>query len=122
MRAVLIVVALVASGTLWLSSSLSSASVMVHASFVTGNTYLSRSQTVQRAYVMGLVDGLLLAPLFDAPKPGRISNAEGCLSNKTGTQLWEIFKKFLDDHPERWGQGAHILFYNALVGFCDLGR
>ena len=120
MRAVVLVAALVLSGTLWLSSSLLAEPAWLHKGFVTGNTYLSWPQTNKRTYVMGLVDGLFLAPLFKAPKPGPISNAEGCLENKTDVQLRAIFKKHLDDHPERWDQWAHLLFYNALSGFCDL--
>jgi len=71
---------------------------------------------------MGLVDGLFLAPFLNAPKPGPISNAEGCLEHKTDGQLRAILKKHLDDYPERWDQGAHILFFQALAGFCDLKR
>ena len=122
MRAVLLVALMVASGILWLSSSLLAADILVHNGFMTGNTYLSWSQTNQNTYVTGLVDGIFLAPLFNAPKSGPISNAEGCLENKTNTQLRAIFNKHLDDHPERWEHGAHILFYSALVGFCDLAR
>ena len=69
---------------------------------------------------MGLVDGIFLAPVFDALKPGPLSKVEKCLVDKTDFQLHAIFKKHLDDHPERWHLGAHALFYQTLLGFCDM--
>ncbi len=67
---------------------------------------------------MGLIDGVLLAPFFGAPKDN-LAWLEECVTGMKSSQTAAIFSAYLDGHPARWHQGAHVLFYYAMRDACE---
>jgi len=74
--------------------------VTIHNGFATGEEYLKMNETEQRAYAMGSVNGMLLAPLFGAPK-WELRWFERCLEGMTDSQVAAILAEYLRDHPGR---------------------
>lgn len=92
-------------------------SVTVHNGFVTGQEFLDGSTQMRRYYAAGLIDGMLLAPLFGASKDD-LKWVEACVVNMTDTQVAAILEKELRDHPERWHESAHVIMFAALRSRC----
>lgn len=67
---------------------------------------------------MGVINGMLLAPLFGAPKD-RIEWLERCLPYMTNDQVAAIILKHLQSHPERWHHQLHIESLNAMQAACS---
>lgn len=91
--------------------------VTVHDGFITGETYLKWDKSYQDAYVMGIVDGMFLAPLFGAPERN-VTWLEHCLVGMSDTQVAAILAKYLRDHPERWHESVHVPMYSAMKDIC----
>jgi len=91
--------------------------VVIKTGFLTGEVYLKLDHVEQRAYSMGLVNGMLLAPFFDAPK-ARMDWLEKCLTGMTDTQVTALFLKYLRDNPSRWHETPHAPMFAALRDAC----
>ena len=98
-------------------SSANDEGVLIRSGFVSGQQYLALAEEKQSAYAMGVVDGILLAPIFGAPKK-RMLQLEDCLTGMSDTQVAAILTKYLRDHPARWHDSAHVLMYSALLDAC----
>jgi hypothetical protein len=103
--------------------------VGIHNGFVTGQEFLEMPPLEQTGYVMGVVDGMQLAPLFGAPRrlhftPKEMTPTtptewvENCVAGMTNFQVVAIFKKYLNDHPEIWHESAHSTAFTALKVSC----
>lgn len=101
------------------SAAASADGVLIHNGFVTGQEFMRATDAEQRRYIMGLVDGLFLAPLVRAPK-AKVIPIEKCVEGMTDEQLNAIFLKYLRNNPERWHQSAHAAFYTAIVETCGI--
>jgi hypothetical protein len=95
--------------------------VRVHNGFITGEQYLRLEARDRRRYVIGLIDGIFLAPLLDGSEE-RSWNLGKCVEGPghgmTDMQLDAILSKFLNDNPGRWHESAHISMYSALLTVC----
>lgn len=91
--------------------------VAIQSGFLTGEAYLNSSDSRQRAYAMGLVDGLFISPLFGAPK-AEVRPYEKCVVGMSDRQVAAILTKYLREHPGRWHESAHVAFFAALKGTC----
>jgi hypothetical protein len=89
----------------------------IKSGFLTGNVYRELSPAGKRGYVMGFTDGVLIAPLLDAPK-SELRSIERCLVGMTDVQVVAIFDKWLTDNPARWHEQMNILSYSALRQAC----
>ena len=87
--------------------------VMIHNGFGTGQDYIRMTDTQKRAYAMGAINGMLLAPLFGAPKD-QMKWFESYVENITDEQVAAILLKYLEDNPGRWHDGLHVLMYSAI--------
>ncbi len=85
--------------------------------FGTGEDYLSMTAAQQQAYAMGVINGMLLAPLFGAPKI-EMNWLETCVVGMSDTQIAAILTKYLRDHPGRWHETPHAPMYAALREIC----
>jgi hypothetical protein len=94
--------------------------VAIHNGFLTGKQYRDESVTDQVQYSAGLVDGMLLAPFFEGAEDGKVAKLGKCVEGMSSDQIAAIFRKYLDDHPERWHLPMHSSGYAALVGVCKL--
>ncbi|MBC8231411.1 hypothetical protein H8E77_17805 [bacterium] len=88
--------------------------VIVHKGFATGRDYLKMNDAQKRAYAMGAINGMLLAPLFGAPKD-RVKWFESYVEKMTDDQVAAILTKYVKDNPGRWHDGLHILTYSAII-------
>jgi len=93
-------------------------SVSIHQGFATGQDYIAMTQSQRRAYAMGTIDGILLAPFFGAPKE-KMEWIESYLENMTDKQVATILSKYLEDNPGRWHDPLHILMYSAIKEAYD---
>ena len=91
--------------------------VLVHEGFATGQDYIQMTETQRRAYAMGVVDGMLLSPLFEAPQE-KVRWLEGCVRGMTDRQVAEILFQFVKEHPEGWHKPLHVLAYAAMRKAC----
>ena len=92
--------------------------IMIHAGFITGNDYRNLSEERRRAYVMGVVDGMLLAPFFGGDK-SQAKWLEACVEGMRDEQLQAVVAKYLADNPAEWNLYAHVLVYSALRESCS---
>jgi hypothetical protein len=76
------------------------------------------SPAERRAYAMGAINGMLIAPMFDAQKE-KLQWLENCVENMTDDQVAAIIAKHLRDHPERWHHGLHLQSWQAMKGACN---
>jgi hypothetical protein len=91
--------------------------VQIHNGMGTGQDYLQMPEPERPAYVMGLVNGLFLAPLFGA---SRASSAwlETCLEERSGKQIAELLTQYLGQHPTEQQEQLHAATYRALLQAC----
>lgn len=101
-----------------LTAVASSQPVAIHNGFLTGLKYLDLSQAHQRSYAAGFIDGIFLAPLFDAPKTGRLADIEACGTGMNDEQVAAILTTHLRSRPELWHLGTHTAMYSALRERC----
>lgn len=93
-------------------------SVLIHKGFITGNTFRALDPTSKNVYATGLIDGILLAPLYGAPEKN-LDSFEACTIGMTGQQVVAIFEKYLRDNPDRWHQSMHVIGFSAMKHACD---
>lgn len=93
--------------------------VYVPNSFLTGTSYTDKPESLRPLYVMGLIDGMLAAPLFGGSEESARS-LHDCLEHGpvNSTQLTAIFDKYVKDNPEEWHLGTHIMMFKAMLKFC----
>ena len=91
--------------------------VWVPNAFMTGQEYLALSESSRTAYVMGLLDGIFVGPLFGASE-ARVKALHNCLQEHNNVQIAAILSKYIQDQPERWHDGAHVLFYSRMLELC----
>ena len=91
--------------------------ISIRAGFLTGEQFLQMSEPQKSAYSMGLINGMLLAPFFDANK-SEMHWFESCLRGMTNTQITAIFTKHLNENPKDWHFTPHTSLYNALRKSC----
>ena len=93
--------------------------ILVPGGFGTGQNFLDMDKESQRSFAIGLVDGMLLAPLFDAPDHGKtFERIQACVKDMTEVQVAAIIEKYLRDHPEDWNHQLNVESLNALIGVC----
>jgi len=96
-------------------------SAWIHEGFGKGEDYIKMTEFQRRAYAIGAINGMLLAPLFGAPKDG-MEWFESYVENMTDKQVTAILAKYLEDNPGRWHDGLHVLMYSAIKDAYDKSR
>ena len=91
--------------------------VRIHNGMGTGQDYIGIPESTRPTYVMGLVNGLFLSPLFGASRQN-IVWLETCLEEKTGTQIAEILSQYIEQHPTELREQLHAASYRALLQAC----
>lgn len=88
---------------------------LVKSGYLKAEAYLAFEPREQAVYAMGLVDGMYLAPVFDAPNDSKyLSSLQACLKEMSNTQVAAIITKFAKGHPESWHMGTNLIAYQAL--------
>ncbi len=85
--------------------------------------FLELSENSKKAFAMGFIDGIYVAPYLDAPDKGEILvSLQKCVTGMSNTQLGAIIEKFITEHPENWHRPLNTEAWNALMGACTLER
>ena len=93
--------------------------VTIHNGFLKSQAYLDLSPQSQHAYVMGLLDGWYMAPMFGGPENYKyLTEIEGCVEGMKSSQVAAIIDKYIREHPERWDWDAKDMSYNAMNDAC----
>jgi len=93
--------------------------ILIHNGFGTGLDYVGMTHAEKRAYVMGAINGMMVAPLFGGSRE-EMKWLEDFVENMTDVQVAAIFSKYLEDNPEKWHDGLHLLFFSAMsVAYHD---
>jgi len=82
--------------------------------FANGNKYLNLTEIEKMGYLKGLMDMLLQRTSYCDPE--LYSDINDKTKDMTLGQIRAIFDKYLEEHPEKWHQGAAGLFWNAIMG------
>ena len=88
--------------------------------FLKGNDFRRLSEPEKTAYLMGIWDGYMFAPAIG----GRATNDQtlhDCIPDLVPDQLLAIVTKYMDEHPERWGDSMNLMVFNALPANCRVG-
>jgi hypothetical protein len=85
--------------------------------FLTGNQFRELSYAQKCGYAMGFVDGVLVSPMFDAPKK-ELEWIEGCVTGMRERQVLAILEKFLNENPARWHEQMNVLAWVAMKEAC----
>jgi hypothetical protein len=89
--------------------------------FLQGNSYLKLSEAAKGPYVTGVVDGLLGAPMFNAPRKST-AWLEHCIVGMSSEQLVAIVDKYLRENPGQWNWAMNVLVYSAMLDACQAYR
>ena len=95
--------------------------VFIHDGFGTGQDFISMPPSCKRSYAMGVINGILLALLFGAPKEN-MNWFESYVENMTDVQVSAILSKFLEKNPGRWHDGLHTLMFSTIKEAYDKSR
>ncbi len=112
---ILLLSAFLALCTVGLLAEEGHAPATVHSAFIKGERFLKFSDSSQRAYVMGLVDGFFFAPVLSL---GILPRIESCVEGMNDVQITQILRTFVQEHPERSHESSHALLYAALLEAC----
>ncbi|MCO5398334.1 hypothetical protein [Ralstonia soli] len=94
--------------------------VHIHNPFVTGTHYRELPDLMRRAYVMGVIDGMFMSPIFAFRDLAREQMLGKCVDamRATDVQLTAIVDRYLDARPVAWGDGMHLIVFDALAEAC----
>ena len=109
--------------TLFVLSAFLQQGISIKSGFLTAEDFTLMNDQSQHDYAMGVVDGMLLAPLFGAPRAwsdGQKIGAFGeCITGMSSKQVAAIISKFVRDHPERWNESMHTVAFTAMTQACS---
>lgn len=91
--------------------------IVIKSGFITGTQYRAFTEPDRRKYAIGLVDGVLLAPFFNADRK-QMEWLERCATGMNDVQVVAIFDKYLRENPMRWHQSMNALAFAALKETC----
>jgi hypothetical protein len=91
--------------------------VTIQNGFLTGERLMTMSSPEQKAYTMGIVNGILISPYFGA-EGKEIDRIKKCLTGMSDSQLVAIHINYLQKNPATWHQTPHVSFLNALIEVC----
>src|ERR1051325_10548825 len=74
--------------------------VKISPGFFTGKDYLDMTETEQRAYATGEINGMLVAPFFGAPEEN-LNWIKTCTGKMSDEQLASIVSKFIREQPDQ---------------------
>ena len=89
----------------------------IHDGFVSGEHYLNGTSAFRKAYAMGVIDGLMTAPLIEGSEKRALALGV-CMEGMSDSQVAAILTKNLNDRPETWNLPVNISMYRALILIC----
>jgi hypothetical protein len=83
---------------------------------ITGTEYRALNEVQRQAWVVGAIDGILTAQLWQTNKEPELAK---CLAGKHPSQTKSIFEKAVEANPERWHLPAAFQLLDILQEFCS---
>jgi hypothetical protein len=94
-------------------------SAVEHNGWLKAGDYLKLTSEYQRMYVIGLLDGWYMAPIFHAPDHDKyLVGIASCVEGMKGSQVAAIVEKYIREHPERWDWDAKDESSSAMLDAC----
>jgi Rap1a immunity proteins len=96
---------------------------LVRTGFLSAEKYLALRPDVQAVYMAGMIDGMFLAPMFEAPDDDKyLVRIQVCLTDgrMTNTQIAAIVTKYVKKRPDQWKMPANVVAYQALREACPV--
>jgi len=91
--------------------------VAINSGFLTPEEFLALSKDGQAAYSMGFVDGVFLAPYFEAHDDAPLFvGFKACIQGKGASQIASIIEKRIKSQSEI--HQLNMLAFNALISDC----
>jgi hypothetical protein len=94
---------------------------LVRSGFLSTKKYLALAPDIQAVYMAGMIDGMYLAPMFDAPDEDKyLVRIRVCVTDGriTNTQIAAIVTKYAKHRTDEWQAGANVVAYQALREVC----
>jgi Rap1a immunity proteins len=94
---------------------------LVRTGYLSAEKYLALKPDTQAVYMAGMIDGMYLAPMFDAPDEDKyLVRIRVCVTDGriTNTQIAAIVTKYVKNRPDEWKAGANVVAYQALREAC----
>lgn len=92
--------------------------IYIHDGFVDGNEFMKFKKYEKEKYAMGVIDGLLLAPLLGSPE-SNIKWLKKCVVGMNSNQVVVLLNNYLANNPAKWHQSMHTLSYVAIKNGCN---
>jgi hypothetical protein len=93
---------------------------VIHNGFVKAEMFLKFDEPNRRAYAMGLMDGMYMAPDFGAPDNSKLlMKLTSCVEGMSSSQVAAIMEKYVREHPERWDWDMKDDGYEAMIEACN---
>ncbi len=86
--------------------------------FRTGNVFRELSEADQTVYLEGIWDGYIFALSFAGELPAAVQTLTDCIPHLRSDQLLAIVNKYMQEHPERWGDPMGVIVFDALPKQC----
>ena len=113
MRYLLLLIALVAFVTVYANQQ----TVKISPGFFTGKDYLEMTNTERRAYVIGGINGMLVAPFFGAPEQN-LNWLKTCTSKMSDEELADILSKYIHEQQKQMDANLNVVTFNAIREAC----
>jgi hypothetical protein len=88
--------------------------------FYRGNDFRKLSEPEKATYLIGMWDGYMFAPAIGG-KSINDQTLHDCIPDLESDQLLAIVNKYMNEHPERWGDPMNLIVFNALPANCRVG-
>jgi hypothetical protein len=94
---------------------------LVRTGYLSAGAYLALKPDIQGVYMAGMLDGMYLAPMFDAPDEDKyLVRIRRCVTDGglTNTQIASIVTKYAKSRTDELKAGANVVAYQALREAC----
>jgi hypothetical protein len=95
--------------------------VTISPGYFTGKDYFEMSDTEQRAYATGAINGMLVAPFFGAPEE-KVVWLRTCTAKLSDDQLASILTRYLNNDPNQLTMSLNVVTFNAIQDACKNPR
>jgi hypothetical protein len=85
--------------------------------------FLELSENSKKAFAMGFIDGIYVAPYLGAPDKGEVLvSLQKCVAGMSNTQLGAIIEKYIKEHPENWHRPLNTEAWTGVMEACALEK
>jgi hypothetical protein len=93
--------------------------VWIQNGFGTGRDFMNMTEIERRAYAMGIVNGVTLAPLFGASQQ-QLAWFDAYTDSMSDRQVARIIFEYIADNPQSWTGQLHVLTISAIRQAYDI--